>query len=241
MSELPPHEMRRLRAVARNPAHLAELVDRRREGEPLQYLEGSAAFGPIDLVVDHRVLVPRPETERLWELAVASVSNPRLIVDLCTGSGALAIALARRFPDARVIGADLSDDALAVARLNGSALAPQVEWRSGDLFEALDPTLQGEIDLLVSNPPYVAEAEWDVLPADVRREPRMALIAGPTGLEVLARIAAEAITWLRPGGRIWCEIGERQAPAARDLFGNYTDVVVVRDFTDRYRYLTATR
>lgn len=241
MTDLPPHELRRLRNVAGDDQHLDELVRRRLEGEPLQYLEGTAAFGPFDLAVDERVLIPRPETEGLWDLACSLVTSPAVIVDLCTGSGALAIALARRFPDARVIGTDLSEDALGVARVNGAALAPDVEWRKGDLFDALEPSLRGKVDLLVSNPPYVSAAEWGELPVDVRREPRMALVAGKTGLEILSRIADEAATWLRPGGKLVCEIGEKQGRAVRDVFSRYHDVVVLRDLTDRDRYLVAGR
>lgn len=241
MTGLPPHELRRLRSVAEHDQHLAELVRRRLEGEPLQYLEGSTAFVSFDLVVDERVLIPRPETEMLWDLACSLVTQPSVIVDLCTGSGALAIALARRFPDARVIGTDLSDDALAVARANGAALAPGVEWRQGDLFAALDPSLRGAVDLMVANPPYVSEAEWDQLPVDVRHEPRMALVAGETGLEVLSRIAAEAADWLKPGGRLVCEIGESQGDAVLDMFSGYRSSAVLRDLADRDRYLAVLR
>ena len=145
-------------------------------GEPLQYLEGTAAFGPWDLHVDPRVLIPRPETELLWEIAAALVEAPKVIVDLCTGSGALAIALAKSFPEARILGTDLSADALDVAKENGDLHETSVEWCIGDLFGALPDDLRGNIDLLVSNPPYVAEHEYEGLPDDVRREPRMALV-----------------------------------------------------------------
>lgn len=241
MTDLPPHELRRLRAVARDDRHLADLVGRRLAGEPLQYLEGSAAFVSFDLVVDERVLIPRPETEGLWDLACSLVTDPSVIVDLCTGAGALAIALARRFTQARVVGADLSEDALTVARRNGAALAPGVEWRSGDLFDALDPDLRGTVDLLVANPPYVSAAEWDGLPADVRREPRMALVAGETGLEVLARIAVEATEWLSPNGRLVCEIGESQGQAVLEMFSGYRSAAVLSDLAERDRYLAVLR
>ena len=237
MSGLPGHEIRRLRAVAPDEAGLASLVARRLAGEPLQYLEGTAPFGPFDLLVDERVLIPRPETERLWELASGLVTAPRVVVDLCTGSGALAIGLASDHPEARVIGTDVSEAALEVARINGAALAPGVEWRLGDLFDALPAELIGSIDLLVSNPPYVAAIEWTRLPEDVRREPRTALVAGPSGLEVIRRIATESSAWLAPGGVVVCEIGETQAADVVSMFDR--SVRVVQDLAGRDRYVVA--
>ena len=237
MSTIPAHELERLRAVAPGEAEFADLVVRRMAGEPLQYLEGSAAFGPFDLVVDRRVLVPRPETEGLWELARGLVVAPAVIVDLCTGSGALAIALSHSFPAARVIGTDLSAATLEVARSNGAVHAPEVEWRHGDLFGALDPALVGSVDLIVANPPYVATSEWGRLPADVRHEPRMALVSGPTGLEVLRRIGSESPAWLAPGGVVACEIGDTQAESARELFHGFRSVEIRTDLQGRDRYV----
>ncbi len=237
---LPEHEMRRLSAVADGDGDLETLVERRLAGEPLQYLEGTAAFGPFDLAVDTRVLVPRPETEQLWELAVALVDSPRVVVDLCTGSGALAIALSRSFPNARVFGTDVSTDALEVARSNGAAIDPSVEWCHGDVFEALPPDVRGRIDLLVANPPYIAESEYPALPEDVKREPRLALVAGPTGLEFYERIAAGLGNWLAPGGRFALEIGERQAAEVCSLFDSFRPEVH-RDLAGRDRFVTGAR
>ncbi len=237
---LPAHELRRLRAVAESDSDFEVLVAKRLAGEPLQYLEGSAAFGPFDLHVDARVLIPRPETELLWEIAAAHADSPDVIVDLCTGSGALAIALAKSFPDARVLGADLSADALDVARVNGDMLETAVEWCQGDLFAALPEDLAGRVDLLVSNPPYVADSEYPTLPEDVQREPRMALVAGPTGLEVYKRIAAEIGVWLDDGGRFALEIGETQSDAVRSLFGEFSPQVH-QDLTGRDRFVTGRR
>lgn len=236
---IPDNERRRLQAVAGDPEMLAELVRRREAGEPLQYLEGTAPFGPFDLVVDRRVLVPRPETEGLWEIARNLVEDPTLIVDLCTGSGALAIALAVSVPGARVIGTDISASALDVARINGSAHAPGVEWAEGDLFDALDTSLAGSVDLVVANPPYVATSEWRRLPVDVRHEPRMALVSGPTGLEVLRRIATESPAWLATGGVVACEIGESQAGEVTQMFSGFASVQVLPDLAGRDRYLVA--
>lgn len=232
---LPRHELERLRAVAGDPAELERLVRLRLDGEPLQYLEGTAAFGPFELIVDRRVLIPRPETEQLWELARSVAGSPRLIVDLCTGSGALAVALARSFPDAQVIGTDLSADAIEVARLNGEDIA-NVEFRHGDLFDALGPEVAGRIDLLVSNPPYVAEDEYDGLPVDVRREPRMALVAGPTGLEVYERLGEQLGEWLSPDGVFLLEIGETQGQDVRRLLRRF-GASVRTDLAGRDRFV----
>ncbi len=221
---------------------LAELEARRLEGEPLQYLEGSAAFGPFELVVDDRVLVPRPETEQLWELAVALVERPAVIVDVGTGSGALAVALARTFPEARVVATDVSAEALAVAELNRARLGVEVEFRCGDLFDALPGELRGRVDLLVSNPPYVAEGEWESLPADVRREPRGALVAGPRGTEVLERLVGGLDRWLAADGVAVFEIGESQGEfLAEWASGLGRRVEVRRDLAGRDRFLVVRR
>ncbi len=233
---LPAHELRRLRAICETDDELDRMVASRLSGEPLQYLEGTAAFGPWDLHVDRRVLIPRPETELLWEVASALVESPKAIVDLCTGSGALAIALAKTFPQAQVFGTDLSGDALEVARRNGALLAPKIEWRSGDLFAALPGRLVGSVDLLVSNPPYVAEHEYGALPEDVRREPKLALVSGPTGLEVYERIAAELERWLAAAGRFALEIGETQANAVMHLFEEFSPKVR-QDHAGRDRFV----
>jgi release factor glutamine methyltransferase len=227
--------MDRLRAVAVDATDLERLVRLRRDGEPLQYLEGTAAFGRFDLIVDERVLIPRPETEQLWELATESVASPKIIVDLCTGSGALAIALADSFPDARVIGTDLSAEAIEVATLNGASI-DNVEFRHGDLYEALDEDLAGRVDLLVSNPPYVAEMDYPALPADVRREPRMALVAGPTGLEVYGRLAEGLDRWLSPGGVFVFEIGESQAAGVSQILDGF-ETTVHQDLAGRDRFV----
>lgn len=248
-SRLPVHEARRLWEAARrrahesrgdvDPADVYRRMERERlDGTPLQYLEGTAAFGPIELAVDERVLVPRPETEQLWELAESLVTAPTLVVDLGTGSGALAILLARSHPGARVIAVDRSTDAAEVARANAAVLAPQVEVLVGDLFDPLPVDATHAVDLVVSNPPYVAEGEWDTLPPDVRREPRAALVAGPEGTEVLDRIAADVGRWLRHGGVVACEIGETQGAHVAGAFdrAGLVDVSIRPDLTGRPRF-----
>ena len=230
---LPEHERRRLIALVTNqrsarigrrvrltPSQLADfdsLALRRIRGEPLQYLEGSVQFGQIEVGVDPRVLIPRPETEYLLEL-VGSRPAPPLVVDLCTGSGALALALKQVFPTARVIGTDSSAGALHVATANAAANELVVEWYQGDLFDALPQEVAGKIELLVANPPYIAEGDWSRLPEDVQREPRMALVAGPTGMEVAERVLGEVRRWLSPSGEAWVEVGEGHARHLADRF-----------------------
>lgn len=209
-----------------------ELVARRLSGEPLQYLEGTVAFGPLEVAVDERVLIPRPETEYLFEL-VGKGPVPNLVVDLCTGSGALALTLKKKFPSARVIGTDVSEAAVEVAKANGFANDLAVEWYAGDLFDALPGQVAGMIDLLVSNPPYIAERDWAGLPKDVRREPRLALVAGPTGMEVAEKVLAGVRQWLRPSGEAWVEVGEDQAQFLAKKFSGQ----VVADQYGRDRFV----
>jgi release factor glutamine methyltransferase len=223
---------------------LDSLVARRRRGEPLQYLEGSVPFGPIEVAVDGRALVPRPETEQVWEAAVGCLQEAgpgTVIVDLGTGSGVLALALKHAFPAARVLGVDVSAGALDLARANAAANGLDVEFLHGDLFEPIDSALRGRVDLVVSNPPYVTEADWPRLPTEIRdHEPRSALVAGPEGTEVLARIAEEAYWWLGVGGRLVCEIGETQGVAVGELFGAY-HTEIRTDLAGRDRILVARR
>ena len=240
MEQIPPHELNRLEAIAGPSKPLEDLVARRLGGEPLQYIEGSAPFGPLDLLVDERVLVPRPETEGLFEIASRMVRNPEVIVDLCTGSGALALALKKAFPSAAVFATDISEAAIELAIENRHRNRLDIYLAAGDLFDPLPASLLGEVDLLVTNPPYIAEAEFPGLPDDVKREPRVALIAGPTGLEVIRNIGASAARWLRPGGVLVCEIGETQAiPAANAFLGLPT--VVRQDHAGRDRYVVAVK
>ncbi|MGH8914353.1 MAG: peptide chain release factor N(5)-glutamine methyltransferase [Acidimicrobiia bacterium] len=240
MGNIPDHEMARLRALAGPEAPLDDLVSRRLAGEPLQYLEGTAAFGPLDLLVDERVLIPRPETEGLFELATRMVRTPEVIVDLCTGSGALALAMKGFFPSAAVFATDISPDAIEVATYNRYKTGHQVYLAEGDLFDPLPTAILGLVDLIVANPPYVAEVDFDGLPRDVQREPKMALVAGPTGLEVIQRIGASAVAWLRPGGVVICEIGERQGVSAASSFVDLP-AVVRQDLTGRDRYVVAVK
>lgn len=218
-----------------------DLTARRAAGEPLQYLEGTVEFGPVDLLVDERALIPRPETEAVWDEArrmLGEAGRGTVIVDLCTGSGAMALALKTVFPEARVFATDISEDALALAKDNAARLDLDVEFFHGDLFEALPRSIYGRIDLLVSNPPYIEEKEWAALQADIRdHEPRRALVSGPEGTEILERIADEVYWWLGVGGWVLCEIGETQGRRVDELFGQWLDTEVRPDLTGRDRMI----
>lgn len=236
MDRLPDHELRRLEAVAGVNGTIEDLIKRRLDGEPLQYIEGTAQFGSLELVVDKRVLIPRPETEILFEIASRIVRLPEVIVDLCTGSGALALALKQHFPAAAVFATDISADAIVVAAENMARTDNWIYLANGDLFDPLPTSLLGEVDLIVANPPYVSESEFASLPDDVKREPRVALVSGQSGLEIIERIGASASQWLRPGGVVVCEIGEKQGIAAASSFPGIP-VVIRRDLNGRDRFV----
>lgn len=240
VAAIPEHELHRLQAVAGPDRPLETLIERRVSGEPLQYIEGTAPFGRLDIEVDSRVLVPRPETEGLFEIATRMVRNPNVIVDLCTGSGALALALKHHFPSASVFATDISEEAIEVAFSNRHRLGLEVYLGVGDLFDPLPASLLGEVDLVVANPPYVAEGDFGSLPRDVQQEPRVALVAGPTGLEVIRRIGGAVSEWLRPGGVVVMEIGETQGAAASGTFARLP-TVVRQDLTGRDRYVIAVK
>src|SRR5437764_4504249 len=201
-----------------------DMVERRAAGEPLQYVLRRWGFRTLELLVDRRVLIPRPETEVVVEVAIRelrrrAVRRP-LVADLGTGSGAIALSLAVEVPACKVWATDASEEALAVARANlsglGSPAAVRVRLSPGRWFDALPPPLRGEFDLLVSNPPYVAAAEH--LPAEVADwEPEEALIAGPTGLEAVAEIVSGAAAWLARGGSLAVEIAPPPAHEALAL------------------------
>jgi release factor glutamine methyltransferase len=191
-------------------ARFRELVRRRGAGEPVAYLVGSREFFSLPLEVSPAVLVPRPETEglvvRVLDLC-RDAEAPR-IIDVGTGSGAVAIAVAKQLPRARLTATDLSAAALEVARANAvrHGVGERIEFHVGDLLA--DPAVAGPWDVIVSNPPYVKEAEVATLPRDVREhEPRGALVAGPRGVEVIERLAAQAAELLVPGGWLILEAG----------------------------------
>ncbi len=225
------------------------LLRRRAEREPLQYILGRAAFRELELTVDPRVLVPRPETEILVEevlaWAAAQHRDDLTAVDLGTGSGAIALSLLHEGPFAHVVATDASEDALVVAALNArsTGIEERLELRRGSLFEPLG---EGErFDALVSNPPYVAEAEAPGLEPEVGVwEPAQALFGGADGLTVLRAIAEGAGPYLQPGGLLALEVGAGQAGVvvtAVEGVGEYDDVSVRRDLAGRQRVVLARR
>ncbi|HSJ10739.1 MAG TPA: peptide chain release factor N(5)-glutamine methyltransferase [Longimicrobiales bacterium] len=221
-------------------------VRRRLRREPVQYILGTAAFRSLELHVDARVLIPRPETEVLagavleWSRRQARWGTA---LDVGTGSGAIALSLVAEGEYERVVASDVSRDALDVARRNaaGVGTADRVEFREGSLF---DVVAEGErFDVIVSNPPYVAESERSGLAAEVvDHEPTTALFAGPDGLAVISRLIAGAADRLRPGGLLALEMGAGQATAVLALLaasGRFVDPRVARDLAGRERIALA--
>jgi release factor glutamine methyltransferase len=215
-------------------------VQRRDRDEPLQYIEGTVPFGAVSINVDSRVLVPRPETEYLFEWLTERLVKPSVIIDLCTGSGNLALALKAAFPAASVHATDLSRAAVDVAISNAQRNDLDVSFHQGDLFDPLPRELKDRVDLLVANPPYLAESEMSDVPADVLMEPRGALVSGPRGDEIVRRIGAEASQWLAPGGLIACEVSEFHAGEVLEYFTDI-EVSVVEDLTGRDRFVIGYR
>jgi release factor glutamine methyltransferase len=217
------------------------LVRRRGLREPLQYILGEVEFAGLRLKVDRRALIPRPETEYLVELIGARCATaPARVLDLGTGSGALALALARQYAGAEVVGVDQSPEALSLARENadGTGLADRVNWRHGSWFS---PLVAGErFELIVSNPPYLTEAETATAAPEVRDfEPLAALRAGEEGMADLKTILTTSSGWLRSGGLLALETGIAQHKALRDLAAGagWVGFESVADLTGRDRYV----
>lgn len=222
-------------------------VERRVRGEPIEYIEERASFRELQLRVDRSVLIPRPETELLvghvldWAIGRSNLSA----LDVGTGSGAIGLSLLAEGPFARVLGVDISEGALNVAQANAIevGLADRLELRIGSFYQPLVP---GErFDVIVSNPPYVAEAEETALPQEVRAyEPPEALFAGPTGMEAIERIVEGASEWLRPGGLLALEIAPSLAEATQDRIrahGRYRELAVHRDYSGHPRIVLSER
>lgn len=211
---------------------------RRVAGEPLQYLTGLAGFRRLELRIGPGALVPRPETESLAGRAIELVREPGIAVDVGTGAGPIALAIADERPGVQVIGTDISEEALGWARLNRDELGLEVSLIRCDLFEGLPNRLRGRVDVVVANPPYISEHERNALPVEVvDHEPGVALFASRDGLEIFERIAVGARGWLRPGGSFLSEIGDRQGSTVTRLleFLGYSDVVIRPDLVGRPR------
>ena len=236
-------------ATERMVAQLDAMVARYRAGEPLAYVLGHWSFRTIELMVDRRVLIPRPETEmvagRALELA-RGVVGQRRVVDLGTGSGAIGLSLAAELPltGTEVWLTDYSTDAVDVARANAVGLgraATNVRVCHGSWFDALPVDVRGDIDVVVSNPPYIANGDAEVAESVLEYEPHTALFAGDDGLDDVRTIARDARDWLRNGGWLVMEIGYRQGDAVKALlegFG-FVDVAIANDLTGRPRIAEA--
>lgn len=224
---------------------LRDLVKRRRSYEPIAYLRGEREFYGLKFKVDKRVLVPRPDTETLVDAALtrsAHVSMSMRQLDLCTGSGCVAIAMARQRPTAKVHASDISSAALALARENAYRLgAYNVAFAESDLFAAF---ARKRFDVITANPPYIATAELATLQPDVRdHEPRLALDGGEDGLDLVRRIVAEAPDHLDEGGLLAMEVGAGEAPATVALFEarGFREVRVHRDMSRIERVVSGLR
>ncbi len=245
-----------------------ELIKRRSQREPLQHIVGSTSFCGYEIAVNRHVLVPRPETELLAELGWQFLTNftpqPPTALDFCTGSGCIAIALAAKCPDAKIVATDISADALALAEENASQnkVAERIQFLQGDGFAALkdrwgerprEPGLANgqngspgvsphQFDLIASNPPYIPSAEIATLQPEVRDfDPRIALDGGADGLEFYRRLASQSKAFLKADGRIMVEFGDGQAEAIQKIFETEKWIVeaVKEDYSHRARILVA--
>ncbi len=232
-------------ATERGVGFFDQMLERRLTGEPLQYVVGEWGFRHLDLLVDRRVLIPRPETEVLVEHALAEIDriDATRVVDLGTGSGAIALSIASERPGVEVWATDSSADALDVARANLAGLgraATRVRLAEGSWFDALPAELAGRVDVVVSNPPYVAEG--DDLPRSVADwEPHAALVSGPAGTEAIELLLAESASWLAAEGAVVLELAPWQAEAMAEQarVRGYGEVRIELDLAGRERVLIA--
>ena len=223
-------------------APLRDLVRRRGEGEPLQHLLGTVEFCGHTFLCDKRALVPRPETEQLVELLIADL-GPRIahsrIVDIGTGSGVIALTLAKKFPEAQIFATDVSEDALAIARENSArlGLSGHVQFRKSDLLENLDE----RFDLIVANLPYIATQDRHTLSREVLHDPEVALFAGAHGDEFMRELIEQAPPRLHPGGMLALEIGFDHSEALLSALAekNYRDICSKNDYSGVTRFLFA--
>jgi release factor glutamine methyltransferase len=231
-----------------------KLINKRANHVPLQYITGHVEFMSLDFVVDERTLIPRQDTEILVEAALNKIKSRTpsdktiTVLDIGTGCGNIAISLATNLQNAQVYASDISREALAVAEINvrRHKVADRVHLLHGNLFETFDGHLnRGDIDLIVSNPPYVREADWNKLEPEIKEhEPRDALVGGKDGLRFYKRIIRDAPEWLRPEGFLILEVGETQAETITKLIeteGHFENIEITKDLQKIDRIVSARR
>ncbi len=236
---------------------LHKLVKRAGENEPSAYIIGKTEFYSLEINVNKNCLIPRPETELLTERAIEFLreksetkneneNENKYVCDLCTGSGCVAIAIAKNQPNIKMIATDICDAALTIAAENieKHKLTDKIALLCGDLFEPLIPQLdEAKFDLIVCNPPYVSDEEFEKLDKNVKDyEPKAALLAGKDGLDIYKRIAGEVNNFLKPGAALIMEIGCEQAKAVRELLeksGVFSEITIEKDHQNHDRIVTA--
>ena len=228
---------------------LRSYVKRAAEHEPIAYLVGLTEFYSMEIKVSNATLIPRPETELLVERAIEylrSLDKPRYFCDLCTGSGCIAIAVANGVSGSEVLATDISKDALEIASDNITFhnQTEQIKLLCGDLFDPIKKELNNkQFDLIISNPPYIAEDEYESLDKNVKDfEPKTALIAGAEGLDFYKRIIDESPNYLKPNAKLMMEIGYKQGKPIVDILdtsGKFTNITIEKDFAQNDRIVTA--
>lgn len=227
---------------------LRGLVERASHEEPIAYIVGKTEFYSLELEITHECMIPRPETEQLVERAIEFLrtrGGKQLVCDLCTGSGCIAVAVAKNYSDAEIIATDISDGALKIAARNIERyqLEGRIKLLCGDLFEPIVPELDvGKFDLIVCNPPYVSAAEFEKLGKNVKDyEPRAALFGGDDGLDICRRIIEEADEFLKADAALMLEVGYRQGLVVEELLqqvGCFGKIVMEKDFHGNDRIAT---
>lgn len=228
---------------------LHSLVKRAGQDEPIVYIIGKTEFYSLGLEINNNCLIPRPETELLVERGIEFLrtrTGDQLVCDLCTGSGCVAVAIAKNFENCEMIATDISEKALAVAvkNIEKHQLENRVKLKCGDLFEPImNQSAEAKFDLIVCNPPYVSESEFEKLEKNVKEyEPKLALIADRNGLDIYHKIIEQCETFLKPGSAIMMEIGYAQGPAIKELLekaGIFTEISIEKDLCDNNRIAIA--
>lgn len=222
---------------------VSSILKRRIKGEPVQYILGATEFMGLEFKVDKRVLIPRPETEILVGAAIEMIKAKGIrspeILDLGTGSGCIAVSLAKHIPDCKITAIDISLEALEVASRNAYLNQAQIEFIRSDLFAALGSQ---RFDLIISNPPYVSTQELNTLAKEISFEPVLALEAGFDGLDFYRRIISQAAGYLKEGGLLAFEVGQNQASRVRDMLRaqeKFDDVSIIKDYNNIQRVVIA--